>query len=220
MSNQIVDAMRLALSPARLATYEQAMGVGDPQALLLYAWNADVSGAFWVPLHLCEVVLRNAVDDALSAIYGPHWPWSEGFERSLPDPGHGHSPRRDLQKARRGATSTGKVLPELPFAFWQSLFTSRHDERLWRTQLFRVLPHGPNGFDLASIRMGVHRDLGRVRSLRNRIAHHEPIFGRDLQADFQAIFALIALRCPHAAAWTLEHQRVKPLLEQSPLGKA
>lgn len=77
------------MSAARMGTFEVAAGVqsdDDPAALLLYAWNAEVSGAFLAPLHVCEVVVRNAVSDALEALYGPRWPWSATFERSLPDP--------------------------------------------------------------------------------------------------------------------------------------
>ncbi|QDQ88948.1 hypothetical protein FMZ60_16090 [Alcaligenaceae bacterium SJ-26] len=68
-----VPAVREALSAARMETYERAVG-GDgecnPAALRLYAWNADVSGALLPPLHVCEVVIRNVVSDALAAVYG------------------------------------------------------------------------------------------------------------------------------------------------------
>lgn len=67
-----VEAIRKALSPPRLATYETAMsqhGRSDPQAALtLYAWNAEISGTLLFPLHVCEVTIRNAVAEALEAI--------------------------------------------------------------------------------------------------------------------------------------------------------
>ena len=46
-----INAVRAALSAARMGTFEAAAGVqsdDDPAALLLYAWNAEVSGAFLV----------------------------------------------------------------------------------------------------------------------------------------------------------------------------
>lgn len=43
-------------------------------ALALYAWNAQVSAALMAPLHLCEVVVRNAAADAIAAVYGVNWP--------------------------------------------------------------------------------------------------------------------------------------------------
>jgi len=123
MSNnqkKTIDAVRVALSAHRMGTYEAAAGVrtdDDPAALMLYAWNAEVSGALLAPLHVCAVVIRNAVADAIEAVYGPRWPWSPTFEHSLPNPMQGYSPRRDLQSARRVAPTAGKVIPELKFVF-------------------------------------------------------------------------------------------------------
>lgn len=60
-----------------MATYDATVGAtspGDQCALELYAWNALVSAALLMPLHICEVVLRNAVADALQSVYGTNWP--------------------------------------------------------------------------------------------------------------------------------------------------
>ena len=135
-----INAVKAALSPARMGTYEVAAGV-QVSALIFYAWNAQVSGALLFPLHICEVVVRNAVADALEAIYGARWPWSPTFERSLPDPLQGYSARKDLQSARRAASTTGKVIPELKFVFWQKMFTSRYDTRVWNPHLRCVMPN-------------------------------------------------------------------------------
>jgi hypothetical protein len=137
-SRQIIQAVRLTLSSARLATYETAAGVtsdDDLAALALYAWNTDVSGALLGPLHICEVAIRNAVADALEAVYGSEWPWSKTFEHSLPDPEKGYGPRRDLQAVSRKEKTVGKVIPELKFVFWQKMFTSRYDNHIkWRVE--------------------------------------------------------------------------------------
>lgn len=181
-----IDAVRAALSQARMATYEAAAGVqtsDDPAALMLYAWNAEVSGALLPPLHVCEVVIRNAVADALEALYGPRWPWSLTFELSLPDPKQGYSPRRDLQSARNAVHTTGKVIPELKFVFWQKMFTGRYDNRIWDRHLLRVMPNLDPSQRVATLRMAIYEDLERVRRLRNRIAHHEPIFTRALDGN-------------------------------------
>jgi len=87
LAQPIAPAIRLALSYARFATYEAAAasaGLSPEDAVTLYAWNARVSGALLTPLHICEVAVRNAVSDALTAVYGAHWPWDKNFENSLP----------------------------------------------------------------------------------------------------------------------------------------
>ena len=121
------QAIKNALSAPRIGTYELATS-GTPQlssALALYAWNAQVAASMLAPLHFCEVAIRNAVADAIAAAHGAQWPWDAGFMRSLPDPPSGYNPRRDLMSARAGKATTGKVIPELKFMFWQTIFTSR-----------------------------------------------------------------------------------------------
>lgn len=95
----LINSIRSALSSSRFHTFEAAVGAAgenDASALDLYVWNAQVSGAFLMPLHICEVVLRNAAAEALQATYGVRWPWEQVMELSLPDPSHGYNPRRDL----------------------------------------------------------------------------------------------------------------------------
>lgn len=222
MSNnnrQIIQAVRASLSSARLATYEAAAGItsdDDLAALALYAWNADVSGALLGPLHICEVVIRNAVADALEAVYGPSWAWSPTFERSLPNPAVGYSPRRDLQAARRGVITVGKVIPELKFVFWQKMFTGRYDTRIWQQQLRRVMPNVDPAQTIPALRQGVYNDLECVRLLRNRIAHHEPVFRRNLSGDYQKITHLVGCRCHITLAWLQSSQIATTLIATKP----
>jgi hypothetical protein len=214
-----IDAVRAALSPARLATYEVAAGIQDNEdlaALELYAWNADISSALLVPLQVCEVVIRNTIADALEPVYGSRWPWSATFERSLPDPPQGYSPRRDLQSARRSLSSTGKVIPELKFVFWQKMFTSRYDERIWGAQLRRVQPNTCRVKSVAELRLEIYNDLEQLRKLRNRIAHHEPVFNRNMADDYAKIRGLVACRCTITADWLEENQRVVKVINAKP----
>ena len=216
---ETIQAVKLAQSAARMATYEAAVQVNgddDPDALELYAWNAQVSAALMAPLHICEVVIRNAVSDALEAVYGPMWPWSSVFEFSLPAPGLGYSERKDLQAVRRHQTSTGKVIPELKFVFWQKMFTSRHDNRLWHVHLRRVFPNLDSTRTVGELRQDIYEDLEEIRKLRNRIAHHEPVFRRNLAGDLQGIVDLIELRCKVTANWMLSNQQASAIIAQRP----
>ena len=217
---QIACAVKTALSPARMFTYEtkaQAEGHPATAGLKLYAWNARMSSALLVPLHICEVVLRNAVAEALESMHGSKWPWNPGFERSLPrQGGPGYDAVSDLQSARRKVATTGQVIAELKFVFWEKMFTSRHDNRLWNTHLRRVLPNLDRAKTVAENRKQVFDDLNTIRLLRNRIAHHEPIFARDVNRDFQLIQHLVAARCGVSASWLMVEQQVIETLERRP----
>ncbi|WP_188583944.1 hypothetical protein [Azorhizobium oxalatiphilum] len=210
--------IKAALSAARMSTYEAATSTAGAEALELYVWNARMSAAFLGPLHICEVVLRNCAANAIEAVYGPRWPWSPGFETSLPHPQAGYSPKFDLQIVRHKHSVTGGVISDLKFAFWQQLFTRRHDHRIWNNHLFQVMPGSQAGCEVRSIVKAVYADLETIRRLRNRIAHHEPIFHRDLAREFDLIAALIGQTCPTTAGWMRYHYEtdIRTLLSTRP----
>jgi len=219
----IIQAVRAAISPARMGTFETAVpivGGADPRALALYAWNARISAALLAPLHICEIVVRNAVSDAIEHVYGPRWPWQIGFEQSLPSPRSGYNPQRDLQNARSHAPTTGKAIPELKFVFWQKMFTSRHDQRLWEPYLRQVMPHLDPAKPVSILREDIYNELEQIRFLRNRIAHHEPIFARNLNDDLQKIVALIASRSQETADWMMQNQQASAILQEPRTGAA
>jgi hypothetical protein len=165
-----------------------------------------------MPLHICEVVMRNAVAEALEGVYGDRWPWSQTFETSLPSPTGGYDPRKDLQNSRKRQDSVGKVIPELKFVFWQKMFTGRYDDRIWNKYLREVLPNTESNRSVTEARQYIYAQLEQVRQLRNRVAHHEPIFARDLARDLATSLALIELRCIVTAAWATRNQKVTALL--------
>jgi len=219
MSNtdkKTIDAVKLALSHARMSTYENSVVCAsddDPSALDLYAWNAIVSGAFLGPLHVCEVVIRNSVSDALTLVYGDLWPWNSTYEGSLP-----YKRRIELVSARSkdGVVTTGKVIPELTFYFWQSMFTARHDTRVWLPHIDDVLPNLDPSLPLHVKRLHVFNELEQVRMLRNRIAHHEPVFTRTLYDDYQKILDIVRFRCGLTAAWLDKYQMVTGVIAMKP----
>lgn len=196
-------ALRRSLSDERFAPYLGASGGDEIAALRLYAWNTAVAGAFYGPLQACEVTLRNHVHSALSARYGRQW-----FE-SCP-----HLSRDELRMAkgaiesirrRRKDPAPGRVVAELGFGYWVSLFANRYDETLWRADLVKLFSPRPR-------RRGLHDRLDRLRTPRNRIAHHEPIHQRDLTADFQRIVDILTWLDPMVADWAGKHSRVPNII--------
>lgn len=210
-------AIARALSHARMSTYERAAGCrqGSEKAIELYTWNAQVSAALMHPLHVCEVIIRNAVAEVLSQKYGEQWPWSQGFEQSLPNPGPVYSPTRDLQAVRNKFQKTSEVIPELKFVFWQMMFTKRHDGRLWNQHLKSAFPNLPNQ-PTKENRSMIHADLESVRKLRNRVAHHEPLLQRNLNDDLNKIHQLIEFRCSNTKAWVEKTQSAMSLIQARP----
>lgn len=227
MPSTKIIAIRRSLSAARMGTYEDVTSctggqINHQNALDLYAWNAQVSAAFLAPLHICEVSVRNAISEAIEAQYGSNWHLSPGFEQSLPWSHIGYNQKKDLQDVRKklqsaGMLTTGKLIPELKFVFWQKMLTGRHDPRLWNTYLTQIFPNLPSGQSISQSRQALYDDLEHIRKLRNRIAHHEPVFMRNLSDDFNRVSNLIGLRCSVTAAWMMQNQQASAFIAARPV---
>lgn len=175
----------------------------------------EVSAAFWQPLHLCEVVVRNGIVDAIEAVHTSAWPWTQGFLVTLPNRQRGYNPRKELEARARKHPTTGKVVADLTLAFWEQMLTTRHDQVIWTPHFRRCFPNA-SGPSVADGRKDMHDDLFEVRQLRNRIAHFEPIFLRDLSADLRRLTQLTSRRSPTAAVYIERIETAAPLLRNRP----
>lgn len=207
--------LQAALSRQRWSTYERIASrcVADPATL--YAWNMQMCAALLPPLHICEVVIRNAAATALVHRYGRCWPWHPALLRSLPAEGALAS-LCDVRGSAGAPRDVPEVIAKLRFGFWQQLFARRFEHSIWAGTMGLALPHAPS-VPLSILRRSIHADLDRIRLLRNRIAHHEPILERDIGADLAAIGRLIHARCPHTLGWLQRHERATTVLAASPL---
>jgi hypothetical protein len=215
-----IDAITTTLSGSRLATFQAAPGFSaGADAMEKYSWHALTSAAFFASLHVCEVAVRNGVDAALAATYGPNWPWNTTFERSLPSPPGPHfKPKNELIRARNmmAVGATGKVVAELKFAFWCHMFTARYQVRLWDAHILNSFPNLPLPCSPAHARNAIHAELDLLRKFRNRIAHHEPILADPLSGRQQSIQALVNWRCNEVADWHSSWETVTQSLASKP----
>jgi hypothetical protein len=62
-------------------------------------------------------------------------------------------------------------------------------------------------------RADVHGRFNAVRRFRNRIAHPEPIFHRDVKQTHDEIIDAIGWMCRDTAAWTEHHSRFMAVYE-------
>lgn len=107
------------------------------------------------------------------------------------------------------------MIAELRFAFWQHMFTARYDVRLWNPNISTLFPHS-TGITARNLRSRIHHDLDVIRELRNRIAHHEPIFTRGLADDLARMLDVVQLRSTPTAVWLRSMEDVTALLATRP----
>ena len=202
------------LSPSRMSTYLNATNQDQAKALELYIWNSQISAALLVPMHLCEITIRNTVARALETQFNVQWPWARSLELTLPK-----YFRAELIKARNQQdvrNRASKVIPELTFNFWQQMFVTKYDQQFWQPYLHTLLPNAPANMPVDQLRASIFNDLDKIRKLRNRIAHHEPIFKQDLNLIMNKIERLIYFRCSNTSDWATPYYQVQALLQVKP----
>jgi hypothetical protein len=94
--------------------------------------------------------------------------------------------------------TAGRVVAELSYGYWVGL-ANAYDTTLWRTDLHRIFT------PRIEARRALHETLDRLRTLRNRIAHHEPIFQRKLSDDYARIRMVLGCLSPSTLAWLDHH---------------
>lgn len=216
-TEEILGELEISLSPERMSTYLAATKGDRAQAARLYTWNTAVSAAFYGPLQGLEVTLRNAMHAQLAAQYGLAW-----YDNRAAGLDRGGLERIARAKARvRGYTYSVEaphVVASLSFGFWVSLLgpggrigdsgrKASYEMTLWRPVLRNAFPHRN-----PLTRKQVHSPLSSLRILRNRIAHHEPIFARNLTRDHQWILEVTGWISPGTRVWIEHHSRVTGLL--------
>ena len=64
-------------------------------------------------------------------------------------------------------------------------------------------------------RQTVHNRMDDLRKLRNRVAHHEPIYFWPLAQSHADLIQAIAWVCPDSAVWAFERSRVPFVLSNA-----
>lgn len=206
------------ISADRLSTYLIAKEQNLERAIALYVWNSRASESLHLPLQTFEVCLRNAVSLHLEKMFGPNWPSDQTFLAIGHTPGTRNKKQESIQKAISRIQASGKavttprIVAALSLEFWANLLSKAYERALWIPHIKTVSPHSPRG----TSRAGLQSMLIRTKELRNRVAHYEPIFDRDLSIDHTTIVRLITYRCPATANWLASHDIFQKTLRERP----
>jgi hypothetical protein len=186
-----IPALIAAISAPRLHSYRTFFQPQtDEELLAIYRWHEDLCEHFNRILKTVEVVMRNRFHAALSTHYGTRGPagardWylhiqlsshSSDSVRKITHTARGH--------ARRPAPSPDDVVAKLTLGFWPALLDVTQDRVGRRMAWHHIVPGIVPGHRYpleAYWRNGANRDALQARLelctyLRNRIAHHEPIW--------------------------------------------
>lgn len=209
-AEQRADLHRL-LSIVRLRGYVTPSGASRGRSgdeIALYAYNMAVAAALLGPLHVLEVVLRNAMHAALTSHAGNAAWWAEPTVLPHLKPwavAQVASATTKVERARRRSTeptTADDVVAATDFGFWTDLTSNTYEHTLWQDALRHSFPH------TRRTRSQIYQALQSRRQLRNRISHHEPVHDRDVLLDYAHIIELIGFISPAVARWVDERSRL------------
>ncbi len=199
-STEIIKNLEKSISPERLSTYVLETNGDKQEALELYLKNSEISSAFYIPLQGLEITLRNALNNVLKSHYSND-AWYDTVklnkrgQQNITD-------AKDTVKRLHKQINPPHVIAELSFGFWLSLINKKYHQNLWIPVLNKAFPNAHMS------RADILKQLDHLRTFRNRIAHHEPVFKRHLEKDYNSIITAIEWICTDTAAWTDKHNNV------------
>jgi hypothetical protein len=175
-------------------------------ALKLYERNTALSEALYGVVQGFEVCFRNRLDSLLSAAHGLAW------FRTVP---LRFSQREAIAEAERKLTKNqetvapARMVSQLTLGFWVALIGGAYEKILWVPHLHLAFPNAVQYHPLSTGERKLvkipRRDIARradtIKTLRNRIAHHEAILQISTERTYCEIIEAIHWLCPTTAAW-------------------
>jgi Abi-like protein len=208
-----IKSFRSTVSEPRFARYlAETKGV-QAAAINLYHWNTELSKSFYTSLQMWEVALRNKLNAFLCWKFDANWPYDT--QRAIRQ--MTNNDRRKVeesiirQRQLRGiqAVPTDAIVADLSAGFWVSLLNKSYDVPFsWRYNLARIFPG-----EQTIPRSDAARLCDGLLDLRNRVAHHEPIYhlqltdrrnelDRLLKAMCATTNAYVAASCTFGVVWS------------------
>lgn len=166
------DDLEKHFSPARLGRYRVACGGDEARAANAYVHNMLLGEAMMPVLSVLEIALRNGIHRRLSTVYRRSdwweaWNGNASFDWQRREVVNAAS----KLKRRLEPATPDKVIAELAFGFWSSLFNVQFQDILWK-ELRLVFPRCAKA---QRQRHTISSALNQIRELRNRFFHHEQL---------------------------------------------
>jgi hypothetical protein len=95
-------------------------------------------------------------------------------------PGLSHEKVASRRQALIGVADS-QVIAQLTMHFWKRLFSDQYEAMLWKRGLRKIFPNKTLS------RADVASQLEVIYEMRNRLAHHEPVYGSRLDSVLEAI---------------------------------
>jgi hypothetical protein len=182
----IEQHLKYYLSNPRFNVYLAKTNNDFGKAYQLYKVNIQLSEAFYPILSILEVSLRNVIHETLKVYFkNEYW-----FKNSLPAEFSSFvSEAEQKLTTQKKVITADRIIAELNFGFWNRLFNRNYTSLLWKP-LRLIFKNTPKHLRQ---RNTIADALYRIRTLRNRIYHYEPIFGnlQDIENQYNEMLLFL-----------------------------
>lgn len=168
------------ISEERLTRYVQACGGNTRKAMALYRYNLRLSQEMFTIISCFEVSLRNAINVILINRFGNDWLKDSIMPNGIFTIRNTHKTYDIILYAyqklvhEQSYTHT-KLLAEMEFGIWKYMFSPVQFNQTGRV-LLRAFPNKERS--TAEVQYNhsyFFNELDKINTMRNRIAHHEPV---------------------------------------------
>lgn len=137
-----------------------------------YSSNLLLAEAMFPMLNILEIALRNGVHARLTKLYHQEDWWERWVDtRLFSYQNRAVNDAKNKLRKRHENQTPDKLIAELTFGFWCSLFNADFQNTLWK-DLRLIFANCPRQ---TRQRNKISPALNQIRSLRNRTFHHEPL---------------------------------------------
>lgn len=219
------------VSAPRFSKYLRVAGGDQSKAEALYDLNLQISGAAYTSIQMFEVILRNSMDEQLriwnnAQGFGSDWTLTtapilkmcfsndaDDLARAAADASKAVNRSRRNGEPKRNYTHDD-VVAQMSLGGWRYLLPPNKGhmakDRIWEEALKSAFPNKNQNVPVASLVKWV----SMIYDLRNRVAHHEPVFHLDMAARRRAMKDVLDAISRDARTWFVARDQFQPAITQ------
>jgi len=166
--------LEILISTERLKAFRGKSNNSLEELIHRYNYNISLCACFYAPLHIFEVAVRNSLSLELQD-YLKDSNWLQNYKT------HNLFQKREQDKIQEALNElkkkkrpleTGRIIAELNLGFWINLY----DRPYMDFQINTIRSQFPYATNKQRDIFKIKERLQRIRLLRNRIFHYEPIW--------------------------------------------
>ncbi len=167
-------------STSRTGRYLEACNGDTKKAMTLYRLNLHISQEMFTIISCFEVALRNRIDKCLLDSLGDDWLGNSCVNNGIFDNDACRLTCKIIRNAYRKRLSVNsysheQLLSDMEFGVWKYMFAP-NEYRYSGRRLLAIFKNRPRSTpEMQYNNTYIFNELDKINTIRNRIAHHEPI---------------------------------------------